>query len=112
MHSSKRKGTRFEQDIVAAARALGVGAQRAMSSNGRTIGHCEKVDLVLAGLRVQAKRRASLPAYLGLEEGIDAAVFRQDRGEAMVLLPLRTLLELLANQRERPADLGGEGLPA
>lgn len=83
------------------ARSLGLTAERAYGSNGRALGEAEGVDLTIAGLRVQAKRRRALPAYLKPPAGADVTVFREDRGEALALVPLDTLLVILAKGRWR-----------
>ena len=85
-HPSKRKGNEFEREIVNSARARGLIAERAYASNGRALGESEAVDVVVNGLRIQAKRRAKLPKYLQIPDGADAVVVRQDRGETLVLL--------------------------
>ena len=93
--SSKRKGSSFEREIVNEARAAGLDAERAYASNGRALGECEAVDVTVQGMRLQAKRRKGLASYLQIPDGADAVVFRQDRGETLVLLRWRDLLEKL-----------------
>ena len=83
---SKRKGNQFEREIVADATARGLIAERAYASNGRALGESEAVDVVVNGLRIQAKRRAKLPQYLKIPDGADAVVVRQDRGETLILM--------------------------
>jgi len=83
---SKRKGNQFEREIVNVARARGLIAERAYASNGRALGESEAVDVVVNGLRIQAKRRAKLPQYLQIPDGADAVVVRQDRGDTLVLM--------------------------
>lgn len=85
-HPSKTKGNKFEREIVNDARAAGLEAQRAYASNGKALGHAEEVDLVAAGCRIQAKIRKALPAYLVPSDGVDAVVFRADRGGTLVLV--------------------------
>jgi len=94
-HPSKRKGNSWEREIVNLARERGLEAERAYASNGRALGHSEQVDCVVQGCRIQAKRRKALPSYLQVPEGCDAVVFRQDRGEALALIPLDSLLTLI-----------------
>jgi Holliday junction resolvase len=83
---SKRKGNEFERKIVSEARRQGLIAERAYASNGRSLGENDSVDVVVQGLRIQAKRRERLPKYLQIPEGADAVIFRQDRGDTLILL--------------------------
>lgn len=94
-HPSKRKGNAFERELVRLAKESGMVAERAYASNGRALGHGEEVDVVIQGKRVQAKRRACLPAYLEVTDQVDAVAFRCDRGEPMVLLTLWEWMDLL-----------------
>jgi len=97
-HASKRKGDRFERELVNAAEAAGVPGQRAYMSNGRALGESKNVDLAL-GLqgewRVQAKRRKSIAQYLKPPEGADVVAVREDRGEPLVVLPFSDFLDLI-----------------
>ena len=63
-HPSKRKGTRFEREIVQAARDAGLRAERAWGSNGQSLRtdkgkRCRSnTDILIEGaIKVQAKRR-------------------------------------------------------
>lgn len=105
-HPSKTKGSNFEREIVNLVKSLpGWDARRAYASNGEALGQCKECDLVInqltyepfeaKSLRVQAKRRKSLPAYLQIPAGCDAVVVRQDRGEAVIILRLTDYLESL-----------------
>ena len=96
---SRDKGFRFERELVNAAKALGLEAKRAYGSDGRSLGHHEEVDCLIAGLKVQAKRKKSIPKYLGLTEHVDAAAFREDGGETYIMLRYDKMLELL-NEEE------------
>lgn len=94
-HPSKTKGNGFEREIVNAAKAKGLNAERAYASNGRALGQSEEVDCIVEGCRIQAKRRKALPAYLQIPDGCDAVVFRQDRGPSLALITLPALLDKL-----------------
>jgi Holliday junction resolvase len=94
-HPSKRKGNSFERELVNAARAAGLTAERAYASNGKSLGHAEDVDCVIGGKRVQAKRRKALASYLIPSDTVDLVAFREDRGETFVLLRFADWLELL-----------------
>ena len=86
MNSSKNKGNTYERELVNQAKAKGLEAVRAYASNGKALGESEEVDLMVEGVRIQAKRRKALPAYLQCAEGVDVVVFRQDRGDSLVLM--------------------------
>ena len=94
-HPNKRKGNRFERELVHQAQERGLAAERAYASNGRSLGEAEGVDIVVNGMRLQAKRKKRLPAYLRLGEGIDGVVFREDRGATYVLIRWEDLLDKL-----------------
>ena len=94
-HPSKTKGTRYERELVTQAKRAGLTAERAPGSNGRALGHTETVDLIVAGIKMQAKRRKTLPAYLTIPKGADVTVFRADHHESMVLMPWQVFLEWL-----------------
>jgi Holliday junction resolvase len=104
-HSSKRKGNRFEREVVKTAEAKGLEAERAYASNGESLGEVEACDVLIRGrgeevldaLRVQAKRRKSHAQYLHPPEGTDAVVLREDREEALAVVPLEMLLDLLTS---------------
>ena len=93
--SSKRKGNNFERELVNKAKDKGLIAERAYASNGKSLGEAETVDLTINGLRIQAKRRKKIADYLTIEEDFDAVIFRQDRGETLVLLRFDDLLDKL-----------------
>lgn len=95
-HPSKRKGNAFERELVADAIAAGLSAKRAYASNGESLGQSAEVDLLVDDRRIQAKRRKSIPGWLGLEDGVDAVVLRQDRGESVVVLRWIDYLQLVA----------------
>lgn len=92
---SKAKGNTFEREIVEAAKLVGLEAKRAWGSNGAALGEAEEVDCLIGTVRVQCKRRAALPQYLQIPTGCDIVAMRQDRGDTLVLLPLKDYLELL-----------------
>ena len=104
-HSSKRKGNRFEREVVRTAEAKGLEAERAYASNGQSLGEVKACDVLVRGrdadamdaLRVQAKRRASIASYLEPPEGTDAVVVREDRADNLVVLPFDNFLDLLKN---------------
>ena len=86
-HPSKQKGNRFEREIVDKAKDRGLkDSQRAWGSNGMSLGEHPEVDCLIDGYKVQAKVRKNLPAYLIPSKEVDAVVFKQDRGEILMLV--------------------------
>ena len=80
-HPSKLKGNRFEKEIVEKAKDTGLKAKRAWGSNGMALGEHPEVDS-----KIQAKVRKKLPAYLIPSKEVDSVVFKQDRGEILMLV--------------------------
>ena len=97
-HPSKRKGNTYERELVQQARAAGLPAERAYASNGRSLGMAEDVDVVVAGQRIQAKRRKRLPMHLRPSETVDAVAFREDHGATNVLLRWSDFLKLAVSR--------------
>jgi len=106
-HSSKRKGNRFEREIVHDAEARGLEAERAYASDGRSLGEGKECDVlirrrrdtILDAVRAQAKRRKSVAQYLNPPEDADVTVIREDRGDSLAVVPLGLFLDLLKSQR-------------
>ena len=104
-HPSRRKGNRFERSVVKAAEAAGLEAERAYASNGQSLGEVKACDVLIRGrdddvldaLRVQAKRRKSHAQYLHPPDGTDCVILREDREDALAIVPLGLLLDLLAD---------------
>lgn len=94
-HPSKNKGNVFERELVNIATSSGLEAKRAYGSNGESLGCHAEVDVIVAGKKIQAKRRKALPSYLVPTENVDAVVFRADRGDPMVLITYWEYLDLL-----------------
>lgn len=94
-HPSKVKGNGFERELVDAARKAGLDAKRAWGSNGAALGKHPEVDLTIDVYDIQAKRRKTLPAYLQIPECCDAVIFRQDRGETLVLMSFEDYLGMI-----------------
>ena len=86
-HPSKQKGNRFERQIVELCKIWEITCKRAWGSNGEALGMHAEVDCLIEGdFRVQAKVRKKLPKYLIPTEEVDAVVFKQDRGEVLMLV--------------------------
>jgi len=101
-HPNKVKGNNFEREIVNLAKSIGLDAKRAYASDGRSLGEVKEVDVIIDGVRVQAKRRRQLPEYLKIDEGVDLVVFREDRGETYALVRWDKILELLNEKKWKP----------
>jgi Holliday junction resolvase len=99
-HPSKRKGNKFERDLVKHATDSGIKAERAYASNGRALGCHESVDVLIGDWKVQAKIRKALPEYLQIPDGCDCVAFRQDHGEPLVLITLWKLLDIIKGCEE------------
>jgi len=107
-HSSKRKGNRFEREVVDTAEAYGLEAERAFASDGRSLGEAEECDVLIRGreemitdaVRIQAKRRKNIAQYLTPPEGADVNVIRENYGESLAVVPLSMFLELLREATE------------
>jgi Holliday junction resolvase len=97
-HPSKIKGNSYERELVNHANSRGLVAERAYASNGKALGECEEVDVIISGMRVQAKRRKKLAALYKLSDGVDAVVFREDRGESFILVRLDDMLDIIKDR--------------
>ena len=86
-HPRKQKGNRFEREIVRLCEIWDIFCKRAWGSNGEALGMHAEVDCLIGDdYKVQAKVRKRLPAYLIPSEEVDAVVFKQDRGEVLMLV--------------------------
>ena len=95
---SKAKGNRFERQIVQDIEGKGLKAKRAWGSYGEALGMHAEVDLVFYGqedneYRVQAKCRKKIADFLLPTEHVDAVVFKQDRGETLILMRFEDFLD-------------------
>jgi Holliday junction resolvase len=94
-HPSKVKGNGFERELVQFFTTSGIPAKRAYASNGEALGHHASVDVVAAGKRLQAKRKARIAIWMKPSENQDAVVFREDRGQTYVCITLAEYANLL-----------------
>ena len=85
-HPSKNKGNRVERLVVSILKTLGYKTLRAYASNGMALGEHPEVDCIIDGYKIQAKVRKKLPAYLIPSKEVDSVVFKQDRGEILMLV--------------------------
>ena len=97
---SRDKGARYERELVQDFAAFGLRSRRVPLS-GATEYAKNDVEVV-AGfdgktvLSGEAKRRKSLPKFFTEAlDGADFAAFRQDHGETLIVLRLKTFAELL-----------------
>lgn len=89
---NRQRGAELEREVVRAARELGLDAERVQGRAGAArLGDPDV--LIDEDIRVECKRRRTLPAYLtDWLDGVDATVIREDRGTALVVMPMRTWL--------------------
>ena len=98
--ASRDKGARYERELVQDFAAFGLRSRRVPLS-GATEYAKNDVEVVAGfdGKTVfsgEAKRRKSLPKFFTEAlDGADFAAFRQDHGETLIVLRLKTFAELL-----------------
>lgn len=96
---SKAKGNRLETAIVKTFTEAGYECQRAWGSNGAALGEAETVDNVATinnhRVRIQAKSRKRIADFMKPPEGADATILKEDRGDMLIVMPVKYLLELL-----------------
>lgn len=97
----KARGNRFERELVKFFQDSGIEAKRAYGSNGEALACHATVDVLAGGKRLQAKRRASIAAWLKVNEHQDAVVVREDRGETYVVLTLGEYADLVKGQEAK-----------
>ena len=86
-HPSKVKGNTYEREIVEKFQEQGIKCKRAWGSNGQSLGWHEEVDvLVDNSFTIQAKCRKKIADYLIPSAHVYSVVFKQDRGETLILL--------------------------
>lgn len=91
----KRRGNAYERELVNDALSHQIEAERARGSDGRSLGFSADVDIVVANLKGQCKRRKTVADYLRPPESCDFSVTRPDRGESIVLMRWSKFLEML-----------------
>jgi Holliday junction resolvase len=94
--NNKARGKGYEAEVVAKAVEQGLTAVRAWGSDGRSLGCEANVDLLIEGIKGQAKRTARLAQYLKPDDNIEFQVFREDRGTSYVMLRLDTFLSWIS----------------
>ena len=93
---SKSKGNTYERELVEQLSKAGYKVKRAWGSGGRSMGCTEDVDIVAKKnkktLKIQAKRRKSIPQWLAFGN-CDLVMTRADRGETVVLMKMKDWLK-------------------
>jgi len=92
---NSRRGSNGEREVVKAAQAAGITAERAYASNGRALGAAETVDALVGKYRVQVKRRRKIADYVLPPAGADVTAIREDHGKWHIVIPLEDWLELI-----------------
>ena len=86
--NSKAKGTAYENELVKKLKDNDFKeVKRAWGSDGRSMGEAPDVDILADGIKIQAKRRKSIPKWLNLGN-CDVVMFREDRGITFVCMTL------------------------
>lgn len=98
--ASRDKGARYERELVNDFKGFGLEARRVPLSGATTYAKNDvEVTANFAGKPTysgEAKRRAGLPKFFTEAlDGADFAAFRQDQGETLIVLRLKTFAELL-----------------
>ena len=95
-HPSKIKGNKFERDCCKKAELYEIPSKRAWGSDGRSMGLTEDVDILAKKnkktLKIQAKRRKSIPKWLAFGN-CDLVMCREDRGETIVLMKFKDFIK-------------------
>jgi Holliday junction resolvase len=97
-HPSKRKGNVFEWDLINLAKDAGLEAKRSYASDGRSLGLTTDVDCLIAGKKIQAKRRKKVAKWLVPEDTVDCVATRPDRGDTLIVMKYSTFLDMLSNR--------------
>jgi len=103
---NKARGYELEREVVLAAEAAGLEAKRVFGSGAHKaqLGEDFAGDVVLAGLRVECKRRKGgfklLYDAFGQDDA-DVVCVRADRSPRLYLLRERLFLELLREREEK-----------
>jgi len=106
-HRNAERAKEHEREVVRAAEAVGLEAERAWNSDGRSLGKTEETDVLIRArddmvtdaIRVQCKRRKSIARYLTCEES-DIVVVREDYQDNLAVVPFDTFLDLVTEVAE------------
>ena len=109
---SKQKGNRFERQIVQMCTEKDIPSKRAWGSNGMSLGLPEEVDVLIdSEIRVQAKVRKAMGAWMLPSPEVDIQVIKRDRGETLSVKRFSDELNDIAMIRDlkiRIKELEGE----
>tara|TARA_R110000744_G_scaffold300959_1_gene410076 strand:- start:2733 stop:3107 length:375 start_codon:yes stop_codon:yes gene_type:complete len=95
--NSKAKGTAYENELVNKLNNAGFAkVKRAWGSDGRSMGEAPDVDILADGIKIQAKRRRSIPKWLSMGN-CDVVMYREDRGITFVTMTFDDWLRCLKN---------------
>lgn len=96
---SSRKGYAYERELVDELKECGFQkVSRAWGSDGRSMGAEADVDIIADGVKIQAKRRKSIPKWLSLGH-CDCLMFRGDNRQTHVIVTFSEYVRLLQNQK-------------
>ena len=111
-NKSKQKGNRFERQIVQMCTEKDIPSKRAWGSNGMSLGLPEEVDVLIdSEIRVQAKVRKAMGAWMLPSPEVDIQVIKRDRGETLSVKRFSDELNDIAMIRDlkiRIKELEGE----
>ena len=95
--NSKAKGTAYENELVKKLKDNDFKeVKRAWGSDGRSMGEAPDVDILADGIKIQAKRRKSIPKWLNLGN-CDVVMFREDRSITFVCMTFNDYVKCLKN---------------
>ena len=95
--NSKAKGTSYENELVKKLKKAGFeNVKRAWGSDGRSMGEAADVDILADSVKIQAKRRKTIPKWLSLGN-CDVVMYREDRGITFVAMTFDEWVRCLKN---------------
>lgn len=89
---ARTRGADFEREVVNLSKAMGLDAERIKGSGAHAKGH---KDVRIDDKLVECKRRRNFKQLYSWLEGADLLAIRGDNKEALAVLPLRKLLEMM-----------------
>ena len=93
--NSKAKGTGYENELVKKLNKAGFEkVKRAWGSDGRSMGEAPDVDILADKIKIQAKRRKTIPKWLSLGN-CDVVMYREDRGITFVAMTFDVWIKCL-----------------
>jgi len=93
--NSKAKGTGYENELVKKLEKAGFDkVKRAWGSDGRSMGEAADVDILADSIKIQAKRRKTIPKWLSMGS-CDVVMYREDRGITFVAMTFDDWIQCL-----------------